>query len=91
MKLGYVLSTAAALAFSVSAMAADDKGQTADKPKEKKICHTEHVTGSLTQVNRVCMTEEQWRQINQKSSKDVSDIVTQSRFVSNGNNPGPGG
>jgi hypothetical protein len=69
----------AVLTVSASAGFAKDKptdAQAADgsAPKEKKICHSEPMTGSLTRVNRVCMTAAEWDQLSDKTNKTVNDI-----------------
>ena len=49
---------ALALAVPGAALAAEDSDS--GEKKEKKICRSEKVTGSLTRVNRVCLTQSQW-------------------------------
>ena len=61
-------------------------------PAEKKICRTERATGSLTRRTRVCMTAAQWREINARTYKGVSEMqgsASGSQAVAN--NPGAGG
>ena len=42
------------------------------KPKkEKKICRTEKMTGSLTRVRRTCMTQSEWDELAAATKKDV--------------------
>lgn len=59
---------------------------------EKKICRTERATGSLTRRTRVCMTAAQWREINARTYRGVSEMqgsASGSQAVQN--NPGAGG
>ncbi len=44
------------------------------KKKEKKICRSEKVTGSLTRVNRTCLTKAEWDAIEAKTRENVGDI-----------------
>lgn len=58
--------------------------------EEKKICRTERATGSLTRRTRVCMTAAQWREVNAKTYRGVSEMQnsaaggTNSSFSSQG-------
>lgn len=54
--------------------AADSEPEPAE---EKKICRTERATGSLTRRTRVCMTAEQWREVNSRTMRGVSDMQGQ--------------
>jgi hypothetical protein len=47
-------------------------------PAEKKICHTEKMTGSLTRVNRICMTAAQWDKLAEDTSRAVIDYTKES-------------
>ena len=73
MKLTYFLAITLAFAFTAPAIAADakkdDNGGT--EQKEKQICRTEEVTGSLTQKRRICMTAKEWREYTSKVQQDV--------------------
>jgi predicted secreted protein len=63
----------AALAAAGPALAGDEDA--AEKPKkEKKICRTESVTGSLARKRRICMTEAEWKEVNDRTRKDVDDM-----------------
>ena len=75
MKLSYALAVAAAFVVAAPALAADkDKDQGQDAPKEKKICHTETVTGSLIAKQRICKTQAEWDEIAAATSKSLDDI-----------------
>lgn len=45
----------------------------AEKPKEKKICRTEQVTGSLTRKRRTCATAEEWQELEASTYKSLTD------------------
>jgi hypothetical protein len=63
-----------------------------EQPEEKKVCRTERATGSLTRRTRVCMTAAQWREINAKTYKGVTEMQgTASGSQAIPNNPGAGG
>jgi predicted secreted protein len=63
----------AALAASGPALAEEEAA--AEQPKkEKKICRTEQVTGSLARKRRICMTEAEWKELNDRTRKDVDDM-----------------
>lgn len=49
----------------------------ADPADEKKICRTERATGSLTRRTRVCMTAAQWREINSRTYRGVTEMQGQ--------------
>jgi hypothetical protein len=74
MKSGYLLAAIAAFAVAAPAVAGDrDKDQKSaqDAPKEKKICHTETVTGSLIARQRICKTQAQWDEIAAATRRDM--------------------
>jgi len=82
-------SAPAEQAASTATNAADDG---AEAQEEKKVCRTERATGSLTRRTRVCMTAAQWREINSKTYKGVTEMqgsASGSQAVVN--NAGPGG
>ena len=57
MKFKVLLATALVGAIATPALAGDDKAQDQTAVKEKKICRTESVTGSLISKRRICMTK----------------------------------
>jgi hypothetical protein len=82
-------ATTAANAEPAAGAAAETGAEAQD---ERKICRTERSTGSLTRRTRVCMTAAQWRDINTRTYKGVSEMQGQGsggQVVQN--NPGPGG
>lgn len=80
---------AATLAFAVSApvLAADDS-DTQNAPKEKKICRTETVTGSLVSKRRICMTRQEWDKLAADTRKNIDNFANrQSGIPGAGSNP----
>lgn len=49
----------------------------ANPEDDKKICRTERATGSLTRRTRVCMTAAQWREVNSKTYRGVTEMQGQ--------------
>ena len=75
MKFKVLLAVALAAAVSAPALAANDSNSGAqDAPKEKKVCRTETVTGSLIGKKRVCLTQAQWDEIAANTRKTMSDM-----------------
>ena len=64
--------TIAALAMMTATGALAD---TKPVDPEKKVCKTERVTGSLTRVNRICMTAAEWNAIAESTRKTLSDQI----------------
>ena len=65
------------LALSAAATAAEPAEQPAEaeaKP-ERKICRTERATGSLTRRTRICLTEDQWRELHARTKRGLDDFV----------------
>ena len=80
-----------AMAIGVTGVAVAQDAQEEPKP-EKKICRTEKATGSLTRRTRICMTEAQWRELNQRTQRGVSQMQGDaSGGQAVANHPGPGG
>jgi hypothetical protein len=75
---------AAVLMASTGVMAAAPEAQ--EPQKEKKICRTERMTGSLTRRTRICMTEAQWRELAAQTKKGLDEM---SRPQGGGVEPGP--
>jgi hypothetical protein len=67
-----VLAATALLTLTGVAASAQEAAQ--EPVKEKKICRTEKATGSLTRRTRICMTEAQWREVNSRTYKGVSEM-----------------
>jgi predicted secreted protein len=43
--------------------------------KEKKICRTDRMTGSLTRRQRICLTESEWRRVSSETQQGFNDYV----------------
>lgn len=65
-----ILMSGLLLATSSVAVAADEK----EPKKEKKICRTEKMTGSLTRRTRICMTAEEWRELNSRTKRGLDEM-----------------
>ena len=65
-------SIAASAQETQSGQAATDTGTQAQD--EKKICHTEKATGSLTRRTRVCLTAAQWREVQSRTYNGVREM-----------------
>ena len=87
-----VVLVAAAMALAVTGIAASAQEAQDEAPPEKKICRTERATGSLTRRTRICLTEAQWREVNSRTHKGVSEMQGQaSGGQAVANNPSAGG
>ena len=87
------LTVAMAMAMAVTGVAASAQQAEEAPKKEKKICRTEKMTGSLTRRTRICMTEAEWRALNDRTRKGLDEMGqnaaggTNSAWVP-GNGPG---
>lgn len=52
-----------------------DEGEQKVK-KEKKICRSERVTGSLTRVNRICLTRAEWDEVAARTKKGLDEMAS---------------
>lgn len=64
-----ILIAPAMLAPAAAADATDGKAE-----KEKLICRADRATGSRVRVNRVCLTREQWTQVDEKKRKSMENL-----------------
>jgi hypothetical protein len=79
MKFKILLAATLAIALSTPAMAGDkDESSEQQAPKEKKICRTETVTGSLVSKRRVCLTKAEWDQLSQQARDSVNRFTSRS-------------
>ena len=69
-----LMSATGALAAAPDADGAKPEASEPAK-KEKKVCRSEKMTGSLTRVRRVCLTESEWRRLSEVTRKGVDDVV----------------
>lgn len=110
MKKFPILTVIAAGSLSATAMAQDERDENAraqplaqseeneeDETLQEVVCKTEKVTGSLTRVNRTCMTRQEWNLLSERTRREVNRIdydANQAESV-RGANPaggrGPGG
>ena len=82
------------LAASGASAKDEDNSQTAEAAKEKKICKTEKVTGSLTRVRRTCLTQREWDRLAEVTRRGVEGLerdANQSEGLRNNSFRGPGG
>jgi len=67
-----------ALGIASVPVAAQDEAQSEkqaeNKKKQKKICRTEKVTGSLTRINRICLTRAEWDELAARTKKGVDEL-----------------
>lgn len=63
---------------AASAPAESTTAAEVEPAEEKKVCRTERATGSLTRRTRVCMTAAQWREINDRTYRGVSQMQGES-------------
>ena len=79
MKALSIVAAAILLTTSGAALAQANGTQAAPAPppaeKEKKICKTEKMTGSLTRVTRTCLTEAQWARMAEITRKNVDGVI----------------
>lgn len=66
---------AAAVVLMAAAGTTSTSQVTPEEPKkEKKICRSEKATGSLTRVNRVCLTQAQWNELAARTRKGLDEM-----------------
>jgi hypothetical protein len=82
MKFRYLLAASLAVAVSAPGFAKDDG--TASAPKEKKVCKTERVTGSLVSKRRICLTQDQWDKIAADTKKNMDEYGSRMGGVRDG-------
>jgi len=64
----------AAIALAVTGVAASAQEAEQAPAEERKICRSTKMTGSLTRRTRICLTEAQWRELNDRTRKGVSEM-----------------
>ena len=76
MKKAAILLVAALLTSgTVAVAAAPDTDGSQDAQKEKRICKSEKITGSLTRVRRTCYTQREWYRLAEIARRD-QDLIT---------------
>ena len=61
------------MAVTATSVAAQE---TPAPPKEKKICRSERMTGSLTRSTRICLTAAQWKEVNDRTRRGVDEMAS---------------
>ena len=61
------------MAVTATSVAAQEAQQ---PPKEKKICRSERMTGSLTRSTRICLTAAQWKEVNDRTRRGVDEMAS---------------
>ena len=82
MKFRYLLAASLAVAVSAPGFAKDDG--TASAPKEKKVCKTERVTGSLVSKRRICLTQAEWDKVAAETKKNLDEYGSRMGGVRDG-------
>lgn len=73
--MNFKVLVAVSLAIALSAPAfAKPESRDEAAPKEKKICRTETVTGSLVSKRRICLTQAQWDEMAANTKKDINKL-----------------
>ena len=76
MKKAAILLVAALLTSgTVAVAAAPDTDGSQVAQKEKRICKSEKITGSLTRVRRTCYTQREWDRLAEIARRD-QDLIT---------------
>ncbi len=82
------IAIAAIVIAATSAAAAEPKADEAKQEQnEKKVCKSQKMTGSLTRVRRVCMTQREWDQVAESSQRGVNALDRQQN-INSGNGGG---
>ncbi len=85
-----LLVLAAAAVLAAPAVAEEAKGDAKEQAapadrqaaaKEKKICRSNKMTGSLTRVRRICLTADEWRYVENETGQGFNDYVRRSSNV----------
>jgi predicted secreted protein len=77
MKVRFLLTAGLAIGLASAAFAADDTNADATPVKEKKICRTETVTGSLVTKRRICLTKAEWDKLAEQTKQEMDKFVSQ--------------
>jgi len=91
----------AGVAIAAAPGAAEDATPKAEAAeKEKKVCKTEKMTGSLTRVRRICMTRAEWNEMAENTNRSLdrlgrsanqAEALTNRSAAGAGGGPPPGG
>jgi len=94
MKITTILLAAALLTSGTAVFAAEDGTENPEAQQEKRICKNEKITGSLTRVRRVCLTQREWDRLAEGTRKNVNDLdrdANQRQSFTNNSFGGTGG
>jgi hypothetical protein len=72
MQVKILLASALAMAVAAPALAKDESNGGATT-KEKKVCRTESVTGSLIGKRRICLTQAEWDKVAAETKKNLDE------------------
>lgn len=72
--LSSLVLLAAATAATPPAEPAAATPPATEKPAEKMVCRKERVTGSLTRVRKICMTQRDWDTLASNTRKSMDDL-----------------
>lgn len=81
MNFRILVAASLAIALSAPAFAKPDSNDQA-APKEKKVCRTETITGSLVTKHRICLTQAQWDEMAANTRKDMNNFNRSSNLGS---------
>lgn len=73
MKKSLGVVAAAVLVASTGAFSAQPQSDQAAK-QEKKVCKTQKMTGSLTRVQRTCLTQAEWDRLAEGTRRNIDTI-----------------
>lgn len=86
-----LLSITVATALLALAGATASASEPRDEKKEKKICKSEKITGSLTRVRRVCLTEAQWADMAANTNRTLDRVGRSANHAAAMADPDAGG
>lgn len=65
---------AAALLMAPAGAFAEEPQTDQTATQEKKICKSEKMTGSLTRVRRICLTQREWSRLAEGTRKEIDNL-----------------
>lgn len=74
MVLKLVLAVGLATLATTGPLSAESTNTDAKASKEKEVCRTQTVTGSLTRKRRICMTQQQWDELAAQTKKGLDEF-----------------
>nr|WP_166176455.1 hypothetical protein [Altererythrobacter segetis] len=74
MQVKILLAAALAMGMSAPLLAKDESNASGGATtKEKKVCRTENITGSLIGKRRVCLTQAEWDKVAAETKKNLDE------------------